>query len=93
MARRGDGSCLRGKTWWLVLVLVFIGCASAPTLDRYEGGTEPERADALMQCQERTNEAFKYRGAAGAAVQRLHRDMTEHTDLCMRARGFQMRPR
>jgi hypothetical protein len=95
MARRGDGICLRGKTWRLVVVLVFIGCASTPpdsmsTPDRYGGGTEAERADALMQCRERTNEAFKYRGATGSAVERLHREMTEHTDLCMRARGFQV---
>ena len=77
----------------VALILALLGCASShPTLDHYGGGTEQERANALMLCQERTNAAFKDRGAVGwAAVARLQSEMTEHTDLCMRAGGFQVK--
>jgi hypothetical protein len=68
------------------------GCASTPTFDRYGGGTEAERANALMICKERTNEAFKTRFALGAIpVARMQSEMTEHTDLCMRGQGFQVK--
>jgi hypothetical protein len=71
------------------LLLGTAGCASTPTLDRYGGGTEAERANALMLCQERTNEAFKNRFAMGVVpVTRMQREMTQHTDLCMIGRGF-----
>ena len=76
----------------LVLALMCAGCASTPTFDRYGGGTETERANALMLCKERTNEAFKNRFAMGAIpVARMQREMTEHTDLCMRSSGFQVK--
>jgi hypothetical protein len=67
-------------------------CASAPTFDRYSGGSDAERANALMLCKERTNEAFKTRFAFGAIpVARMQNEMTEHTDLCMRSSGFQVK--
>lgn len=76
----------------LALAVVASGCASTPTLDRYGGGSEAERANALMLCQERTNEAFKTRAAVGPIpVARLQREMAQHTDLCMMSRGFQVK--
>ena len=45
-----------------------------------------------MLCKERTNDTFKNRFAAGAiSVARMQREMTEHTDLCMRSSGFQLK--
>jgi hypothetical protein len=76
----------------LALALVCAGCASTPTFDRYGGGTDAERANALMLCKERTNETFKSRFAFGAIpVARMQGEMTEHTDLCMRSGGFQVK--
>jgi hypothetical protein len=74
----------------LLLALMLAGCGpQARAFSDYSGGTEAERASALMECKERTNTAFKDRMAVGIApVARLHSEMAEFTDLCMRARGF-----
>jgi hypothetical protein len=64
----------------------------AKFIERYGGGTDAERANALMVCKERTNETFKHCFAMGAIpVARMQHEMTEHTDLCMRGQGFQVK--
>jgi hypothetical protein len=77
----------------IAFAILLLGCSTTrPSLDRYAGGTDAERANALMRCKERTNESFKTRAAVGwGPVVRLQREMTEHTDLCMRAGGFQVK--
>jgi hypothetical protein len=60
--------------------------------DAHSGGTDADRAHALMLWRERTNDAFKNRFAMGAIpVARMQREMAQHTDLCMIGRGFQVK--